>query len=284
MRAVIAGSGLTAQEIDDFGLLVLERYKKLGQRLPENHAWKEGKLIHALKGKEEATTLGPELGMNDLETSALGLLLFSHDIGRLVEGLRKEAGEPKPWEHGTDSVKELQALNMPGSSEFSQAMYMAIEHHADMKTPDLAACDNNEAGYALSTILRDLDKIAGFEKADKYVNDPGEKRRQIEVNWKKARETDPTVGEEHQGIVPESLLDIFESRQPLKRDDCLSYEAFMLQLMAWFFDVTNAEIYPHILATGGPRVLMTYFEQQFGQTHPDQLARIRAVVTDFGVD
>jgi hypothetical protein len=289
VRAVIAGSGITAEEMHSATSLVIDRFKELGPQLPVNHAWREGKLIHALAAKEEATRLGPELGMNDLETSVLEFMLTSHDIGRLTEGLRKEAGKTVAWGHGTDSVNELRMLFFTadetshprfGSQEFWRAVFVAIEHHADINPPSLEACGGDEAGFALYTIVSDLDKIGGFEKANKYVNDNDEKRRQIEVNWKEERKHDLTAGEEKGAIVPTSLLDVFESRQPLRRKDCQSYEAFMLQLMAWFFGVQNPEIYQHILATGGPQVLMSYFKRQL----PDsEYARIVAVVKEFGV-
>jgi hypothetical protein len=272
LRELIQGAGVDRTLLGNMAMRIMAKYWELGAQLPDNHAWKHGKRLHAERAAQEARELASLLGMNELEAEVLSLLLLSHDIGRLQEGILKEVkGDHGPFAHGEYSATIFKALEpIEGKQEFWHALMLAILHHDAIDTPGLSDLENNEAAYALLTLLRDLDKAAGFEKGEKYVSDEGEKARQIVVNNLRG-ET---------GTIDDNLLARAESGKLINRKDCVSYEDFMLQLLCWRFDIQNPEIWEWIVRNGWARPVVGYLENKLTGV---QLRRFHGIIQNMGL-
>ena len=139
------------------------------------------------------------------------------------------------------------------------------------------------AALSLLAIVRDFDKLAGFgaDAARRYVDDEKYKKAQIEANWADWRKVDPTWGNEKGRIEPAYMVIQFERRQLLDRSQCQSYEAYMLQYLAWLFDISSPQIVETILRDGGPQIVMDYLRKQLANTSPEQLDRIEKTFDEF---
>lgn len=241
-------------------------YNKLAEELPTDHVWRGEKLEHVAHVERVLRDNAPMLGLNEQETEVLGFLMFAHDVGRMVEALRTVSGKPRaPWLHGVDSVQvtmDAFAENgIPHYGSLWDALFVAIELHSDPRM--LVELKHlHSVAITLTGVLRDFDKRAGFEDAARYTSDPDFKVRQAKANWPEQREADPLWGTERRAILPASMINVFVAWQTLIREDCQSYEAYMLQLLAWVFDVANPEILALIVNEGGPGVVLKYLEAQ----------------------
>lgn len=242
-----------------------EAYAVLAARLPDGHAWKHGKPRHATAVAGEVIERAETLGLPAEEAALVELMVYAHDIGRLVEAGRVVSGQGMPaWHHGRDSADVLRAVSgyLPGEHEWFDAMLIAIERHADQITPSRETLGGHAASWPLTTLLRDLDKRAGFRKARAYTEDDAEKARQAEANWPRERRSDPSWGMQMGRVDPPELLLSFLGRETLPRHRCRSYEAYMLQYLAWIFDVQHDEILAWIVEEDGPRIVLAYLRRQ----------------------
>ncbi|MEK7543151.1 MAG: HD domain-containing protein [Patescibacteria group bacterium] len=276
LKELVNSSGVTQKEVDSWTKVVLNEYNKLGESIPDGHAWNSGKIVHVRECQRIVAEEGGELGLCDFDITIVGFVLFVHDIGRLVEAERVLRKQKSEWRHGHDSVLVLEGLDITNHSPLWEAMLFAIEHHSDPARPKQ---DNvSDAAYTLLMLLRDFDKMAGFKSASKYTEDPEYKRQQIDANWPSQRSIDQTWGEEKRTIEPVSMLDLFESFKNLVRNDCSSYEAYMLQYLAWVFDVEFPFILREILRDGGPLTVLRYLQRQLPEP---QFVRIQNTVDLF---
>lgn len=253
-------------------------YGFLAGHLPDGHVWREGKLAHAKELEAELRAHAAMLGLNEREADVLGFLMLAHDVGRMVEGVRAVRGDPKV-PHGLDSVDAIKdampATGIVPAGPLWDAIFLAIEHHSD-PTTFMELKDRNPAAFGMLTLLRDFDKRGGFAEAARYTSDGDFKARQAAANWPKQRETDPLWGTERGAILPASMIDVFAARQLLIRKDCQSYEAYMLQLLAWVFDIYNWEILVLTLHGDGPNVVLRYLEEQLPREEYERIAEVYA--------
>ena len=142
--------------------------------------------------------------------------------------------------------------------------------------PTLAQLHGDQASHALTCLLRDFDKLTGFDDAGRYTADGEFKRKQILTNFSTQRQADPTWGDEKGKIVPETMLDTFLAGKALVRRDCQSYEAYMAQYLAWTFDIQNPEALELSVKRGGPKVVYDYLLAQTKEGAPEQYAKLKA--------
>ncbi len=276
LRALIAESGVTRAQLEDWRTQVLESYRRLAKPLPDTMIWKEQKPRHALAAEQAARDIAPHLGLNALETDVLGLLLTSHDLGRLVEAGRTHRKEPRAkWHHGVDSeVEMMPILGHEAVTPFGRALLLAIRHHADATRVRLGDVGGDEAAWALATVVRDIDKCEGFEQARRYTEDRANMEKQRHQNWPEQIAEDDAWGTEMGKIEPIEMLDIFERHELLPRVKCRSYEAYMLQYLAWTFDIVHPEILKRAVAAGGPIIVRDYIDRRLAD-NPEQRLRFR---------
>jgi hypothetical protein len=277
------------------------RFRALTDELPEGHPWKDGtfgKLKLAEENARKIGVLAPILGLNDVETRLFEFLLLSQNVGRLVEAHRVEMeisasdmSVPTPRasdatrHHGHESAVIIgKILEGAVSPDLRQVILYAVEHHADPFMPKacnfVATEEVINAALGLTGILRDWDKRKGFLKAQLLVEDEAYKEMERRTNWFSARLRFPDWGDEKRRITPEHLFQSFAQGGLIIRGDCESYEAFILQILTYLFDVVHPEFLERILSEGGPRILYQYLERRLEhQTH--QIDAIRARLVDW---
>ena len=192
-------------------------------------------------------------------------LLFAHDVGRLEEAHQEGETIERVSIHGTYSIQIIQkALGMKESdiTPLWKVMFLAIKHHSDRYTVSKEEL-GSDAAYALLCILRDTDKLGAFDQAKSYTADEEFKARERLVSWKKQREEDPDWEKEMLIIDPPYLLwEYFLLEKLPDRASCRSYEAHMLQLLSWVYDVNTPEILEIIIQKGGAKIVYDYLISQ----------------------
>lgn len=268
LSAAVETSGFAA-DIPHLRELVVAEYLRLASDLPEGHVWKQGKLDHVLKADSEAMALARSFGSSDAVAQHLGFLLLCHDIGRLVEAHRKIANTAPPaWNHGVDSANTLRGLKLLGNNSLWKSMLLAIAHHADPTAVKVEDFFGDQVALELCNLLRDIDKREGFSKVDKYLGE--EKLGQIAVNFSRQRQKDPTFGDE-KGFIEPKLIEAFVTGHLLKRPECSTYEAYMLQLLAWLHDMNTPEIRDQVIREGGPEQILSYLKRQLSSAQYEQI-------------
>ena len=267
LRSLIAESGITTDEIAHAKARILAEYVRLDALLPADHLWKGEKIEHAQNCAQEVSTHATLLGLEGVERDVFEFLLFAHDVGRLQEALEPE-GETMERSsiHGTYSAAIIrQALGFTEATESPlwHAILLAITHHSDRNTPTRESLGGSDAAFALTCVIRDIDKLGGFDQATSYTADETFKAHERLVSWKRQREADPEWGKEMNIIAPPDLLwDAFLNGRIPDRSRCRSYEAHMLQYLAWVFDVNTPEILHLIVTGGGPKMVYEYLVSQ----------------------
>jgi hypothetical protein len=262
-RKLIAVSGITEEEIDRYTAAVRKEYRRIDELLPEDHQWRGRKLAHAEECAREVTAHATVFGLEGVECNVFEFLLFAHDIGRVEQGLRRSRGEQTDdEEHGALSVQRVRAaigITDENITPLWDAMFCAIRCHSLRKTPTADDLGDQRVALPLIQLLRDTDKLGGFDAAPSYTGEPARKARERLANWPDRLNRDPAWGNEL-GIIspPYHLWERFLKGQHLIRQDCRSYEAYMLQLLAWCFDVNTPEMLRIIIERGGPRNVYAY--------------------------
>ena len=137
-------------------------------------------------------------------------------------------------------------------------MSFAVEHHADRNTPSLPELPTrtDKQKQVLVSAIRDIDKFTNFQYlTDRYLRDEEYKQGQVLAN-----KLDPKG--EMGRIEPVSQLRQFLAGGTLLRAECRSYEAYMLQYLAWIYDVNFGHTLNEIVRTGAVDNLLAYFYQQ----------------------
>lgn len=201
----------------------------------------------------------------------LQILALTHDIGRLEQARLAQAEKSYDQvDHGRWSAELMAPVLAEPLGELWSPFAMAMAGHSLQSTPDLAFFNGSEVAYALCVTLRDYDKRIGFGKAATYCHDEAEKSKQAKDNGLASSDTCPTA--EHEWILCEEgydAVDAFVAGQTIDRSQCMSYEAYMLQLLGWLNDVHNPRIRKLIIIEGGPAIVLTYLKQQLGEESAD---------------
>lgn len=267
LREQIRASGISANEIDRSIKLIRQEYKLLDDQLPDGHMWKYSKILHAEHCYEEVETHSSLFGFEDVECDVFKFMLFAHDIGRLEQGIRRTRGETvDDQDHGKLSVEHI--LKALGITTYSMKpiwslMLRAIECHSFRVTPSIEELNDQPLALPLIQVMRDTDKLGGFDSAKDYVNDKERQARERRANWTARLDIDPIQGNELGFIDPPYLFwKQFLNGKSLLRAECRGYEAYMLQLLAWCFDVNTPEMLRVIIDRGGPRIVYDYLIKQ----------------------
>lgn len=249
--------------------------------LPKDHPWEKAKWEHADAAAEENDTIYSFLKekLPDNYYALLTFLATFHDLGRTIEGKRKLGLLPPGYRefshHGEESfslLKEWGALE-PFPPETREIIEYAIIHHADKSTPPLPDNPTNldKQKYFYTCTLRDVDKLALFRnKTDRYLFDVKVKAAQAKVN--------NLLGEQNI-INPSAIIETFGEFQAIKRGECVSYEAFMLQYLAWIFDIKLRPVLEEVVRVGAIEKILRYFREQ--RIPDDQYQRIKETIMNY---
>lgn len=288
IRAALNESGVSIQTLQGFLPVILAVYDELAVLLPDAMGWKTQKPAHARHCAEEAGEFAPILGFNEREQALFAVLFASHDLGRMIEGLRKCLKQDAPgnfhvtvtdefrqrWPlidhtdraHGYDSAVLLKPiLGAFGDTRIGRLVLLAVVHHSDVHNPTLEDMNGDRDALALTNMLRDLDKVEGFRQAKDYTSNPERKAKERLQNWSSQIQRDQSWGLEHRLIVSTDLvhpLVAFCVGQAIVRAKCLSYEAYMLQYLTWAKGIVEPCMLDVALAEGGPQIVAAYLLKQ----------------------
>lgn len=241
-----------------------QHYPELLELLPTGHPWRAAKETHSLLVGSGAPEVFEELRQEMTEENFYLLLLMasSHDFGRPLQVQRKNEAAYKGQHHGDFSVELLARWQVLENFEpvTQQIITYSVTHHADVVTPELArdAGDLEKIEYFYTSALRDLDKIGVFKgKTELYLFDQDEKNKQNTLGG---------FDGEQNSIQPPELLTEFTEGHMIDRKKCRSYEAYMLQFLAWMFDLNLKDSLHAVVQSGAVGKLLHYFERQLPGT------------------
>ncbi len=309
IRTALVYSGVTIETLQGFLQKILSVYDEFAPVMSDNMGWKKQKPAHARHCAEEAKELASMLGLNELEQAFFAIIFAAHDLGRMTEGLRNSLDPEAPekirvtvtdefrrrWPaidqpkrmHGFDSEELLSPIFGPfAATRIGQWALLAVRHHSDVQNPTLEDMGGSVEALALANVLRDLDKVEGFRQAKSYTSDPERKARERLQNWPNQISKDPDWGKELQSIdygecgddTLTGLVDplrLFSGGRALDRSKCRSYEAYMLQYLAWAKNIVEPCMLDVALAEGGPQIVAAYLLRQIW-LNPFQYEALRA--------
>lgn len=308
LREALHASSITPTQLDEVRTKVLETYYALAEPLKEASKWKRGKPEHARKSAEEAREFADFLGLNELEVAFFALAFCSHDLGRMIQALLQasahdaaenirisltgkfrdawswvleDAERSMPYRdeyHGTESANLLRPiLGIFAESNAGQWLLAAITYHSHRSNPTLDMVGGVEEAHAVCCIVRDLDKLVGFREARDYTGNTERKRKERIQNWPKQVQDDPDWGTELGKIDPYEFLFDTPFEQPIDRQKCRSFEAYMLQFLKWLPGFASSEMQALALREGGPQIVAAYLMNQLADT-PAQSKHLLAML------
>jgi len=296
IRTALRASGVTQGRLAEIYHMVLAEYDALAPALPDAMAWKTQKPAHARECGQEAREFAPILGFNDLEAAYFAIPFAAHDLGRMIEGLRKcivpnapkalrvtlPAGFRERWPlidkpsrmHGDDSAELLRPLlGSFADTEIGCWTLLAVQRHSDVHNPTLEQVGGVAEALALCNVLRDLDKVEGFRQAKDYTSNPERKAKERLQNWPEQVKDDPAWGTELGRIDPDDALDAFIDGKAVDRSKSRSYERYMLQYLGWAKSIVDEDMLQLALHEGGPQTVAAYLLRQLKDV-PEQRRRL----------
>lgn len=252
------------EQISEASKVIEEHVPKIIEGLPDGHPWKGGKLVHRMFViSESERSIRKYFGdaLSEENYVLMSFLASVHDLGRAIEAKKKLGILPEDYrrfsQHGEESVnllKDWGALNN-FSQDTQEIIKYVILHHADKSSPALPEnpTELDKLKHFYTCIFRDSDKLALFrDRTDAYLKDEGEKIKQTQVN--------NLIGETGK-IEPEELTKTFSEFYTIDRSKCKSYEAFMLQYLAWIFDLNLKTSLKEAVDCGAIPKILNYFKK-----------------------
>ena len=301
-EAALAASGIKMGDCEFFQSAVLNTYDVLAESIPLESAskhWKRVKPAHARNVLQEGKTFADFFGLSPLLTRYVALACSAHDLGRMVQANKRVGTQPAGFDaifddawrevpyndgderHGYESVLVLRPI-LGGFSETEAGRWLldAIMHHSLKANPTLEMCGGSEESLSLCGAVRDIDKVLGFQEAADYTGNAERKAKERLQNWPKQVETDPGWGTELGRIDPAEFLMATPFEEPIDRQKCRSYEAYMLQFLKWFPGFARTEMQDVALHEGGPQIVAGYLLRQL-EAVPDQRAHLLAMLESY---
>ncbi|OGG36730.1 hypothetical protein A2110_00135 [Candidatus Jorgensenbacteria bacterium GWA1_54_12] len=280
-------ASVTVRELYKFLVRIISAYDNIALVLPDTMGWKRIKPRHARECAKRAEEFAPFLGVGELEQAFFAVLFAAHDLGRMVQAtiqglaagtvalsdsfksswdlvLNAERPAPYPDElHGLDSVRILRPIfGAFAETDVGRWALTAVECHSHKNNPTLDVVGGVREALELAKTLRDLDKVEGFRATAAYVGNPERKATERLQNWPDRLAGDPEWGTELRRIDPPAMLNLFEREEVIPRRECRSYETYMLQFLAWVFQITQPEMLDIALSERGPQQVVTYLLDQ----------------------
>ncbi len=298
----LALSDITFKDCEVFQTKIFATYDMFSESIPMESASKHWKLVkpaHARKAFKEVSAFANLLGLSPLLTQYVALTCSAHDLGRMVQANKRVGTKPRGFDaifedayreipyddsderHGYESVLLLRPiLGAFCETEAGRWMLDAVLLHSLKANPTLEVCGGSGESLALCGIVRDIDKVLGFQEAADYTGNQERKAKERLQNWLKQTGTDPEWGTALGRIDPVAFLTATPLEQPIDRQKCRSYEAYMLQFLKWFFGFARSEMQDVALHEGGPQTVAVYLLKQL-EAAPDQRAHLFAVLGSY---
>lgn len=243
--------------------------------------WKFGKPAHARKALKEVNDFADLFGLSPMLVNYVAIACSGHDLGRMTQANKRVNTRPDGFDdifddarrevpysddderHGYESVLLLRPiLGSFADTDVGKWLLDAVLHHSLKINPTLEMCGGSEESLALCGIVRDIDKVLGFQDAGDYTGNAERKAKERLQNWPKQIEADPAWGTELGMISPISFLLDTPLEQPIDRQKCRSYEAYMFQFLKWIFGFARTEMQDVALHEGGPQIVAAYLLKQ----------------------
>lgn len=256
---------------------LMQAYKLVERNLPEllegldiDDAWGAKKLTHELVVAAGKSGISTEMkrAMQAENYALLNFLGMVHDLGRAIDSKIRSGKEltssqqaiidnvENKSNHGEISASALRKWRVSNlfNPETREIVEYAIIHHSDKSTPVLESnSETDRIKHLITTVLRDKDKIGLFlGKTDKYLYDLEEIKNQCEKN----NLAEPT------GQITPSVLETFENNEAIDRNGLVSYEDFMLQYLAWIFDINTQAGMQEAIECGFIEKMLQWFKEK----------------------
>jgi hypothetical protein len=263
--------------------LVANNIPEVLEKIPDGHPWKERKEKHMKMTEKETHQILEEYFSEKLTDSMIELADFIsniHDLGRYLQAQKMVGNFDKEKygdfsNHGEAGINLIEYYDLlePFSEKVAEIIKYSVLHHSEKDTKKLPEKPNTQEKlkYFYLSIVRDFDKFDNFaRKVDHYVASKEARRKQIDAH---------DFLEQEQGkIKPSKLLKNFQKQQTLIKDEVRSFEAFMLQFLAWIFDINLEVVLKETVACGGPEKLLNYLNKQLPK---EQYQPIKKTCQDF---
>ncbi|TAL19985.1 hypothetical protein EPN90_01925 [Patescibacteria group bacterium] len=295
----LAAIGLTRNAFEHIQSAIFDTYDRLAAPLPESSKWKHEKPKHARKALTEVCAFAELLGLTEPLMQYIALACSAHDLGRMVQANKRASTRPDGFDivfeddrkpipyddnderHGYESVLLLRPiLGLFAETDAGVWLLGAVRHHSRKANPTLEMCGGSEESLALCGIVRDIDKVLGFQDAADYTGNPERKAKERLQNWPKQIETDLAWGTELGRVDPAEFLTATSLEVPIDRQKCRSYEAYMLQFLKWFFGFVRPEMQEVALNEGGPQIVAAYLLRQLEAT-PEQREQLHVMLKTY---
>lgn len=246
--------GISAQTITTVMATVAAEYTRLSSQLNRDNAWRLRKLRDAADDALFVSGFEAKYGTDHILVSLLELMVFSADLGRLIIIVGQNAGKDMPdqVDHGRLSADFItEHLTSPElQNPLWRAVLEAITRHSYKENPDKKTQDSDPTTYWMTCLLRDLDMYGGWRTGDTYLT-PEIMSREI-ATW----------GLTNELYIPRAAIDAFLDGRPLDRNTVETYAGFMLQFLAWGYNVTIPEIWNRAIASGNPAKVLRFVLDQ----------------------
>lgn len=290
LRTLIKDSNLSPHRLLDLHGMVQEAYRDLAGPLPKDHPWKEQAHTNSARMRTHVLESEGPFNTNHIETALLGLLAYTHGLGRLAEATPKyKAANPKA-SHGALAAAvfaEIGEITEKNTNPLWRVALYAITHRTDAKMPSIDAYPDPEyrhAAHELLGILCDIVMYDGVvpERIRAKLENREEKDRLRKANWTDAkRSEDPLLGLERGEILPKSQLERFTKREPLIRSEYESYETLMLETLSYVFKTVTPAYAELIVKAGGPSLVLGYLHKQLSSESAEQFQAIKRALMDW---
>lgn len=286
----------TPSRLDAYTQQVFGIYDDLAAPLPDSSMWKLGKPAHARKVIDEVADFSGILGLDSpIMIRYLSLACAAHDLGRMVQGNRRakidvsallekypsldDTRREIPYDdndqrHGYETVLLLKpVLGDFAETDPGKWLLTAMLHHSLKENPSLEMCDGSNEALGISGVVRDIDKVVAFNHDVRdYTENPVRKLRERNQNF-------GGKSPEMELIFPERFLFEVPFITLINRQECESYETYMLQFLKWLFGFMREDMQDMAIAGGGPQLLVAYLLKQLQGTphqHDKLLAEVKA--------
>ncbi len=265
---------------------IAKAYQDEGKGLPLDHVWRTGRATHAEQTSEKVGTWCMSMDIPADVTRLISLASYSHDVGRLPQAKRQIDGEKiEPTDHGQFSIDVLSSrIRHLFSDEAWNIFAEAVIKHSLRHTPPLKDFSSSEA-WAVCCVVRDFDKSQGFDSALAYTADRENMQGHAKANRLLHTTSNPTAETGAIDTLPGNpdVLGEFLSGRTITRAHCASYEAFMLQYLAWLYDFNVVEVREKVIVDGGPGIVLSYLRTRLGSTSDVYKAIARQAESAWGL-
>ncbi|PSO43986.1 MAG: hypothetical protein BRC22_03070 [Parcubacteria group bacterium QH_9_35_7] len=245
---------------------IRKKLPKVISPLPDNYPWKERKELHMKKTEEATYDIINEHFKDKIVEENLRLADFInhfHDIGRYLQGQRKLGILDDKYkdfgnhgEAGVNLLERWQVLDI-FSEKVQEMIKYAIGNHSIKDTKPLPdqPSDPDRFKFFYLIVARDMDKYDNLvRQIDQYLHEGEGKERTFELF--------PQIKRKNGGTISPKIMNNFKNNKLINTDNIRSYEEYILQMLAWVFDVNLQIVLEEIFKSGAVEKMLDYLEEE----------------------